>query len=170
MPSLTQEYLRSILDYDPSTGAFTWKWRKDKRPNQNARDCGREAGCIRPTGYRFISVDGRHWAAHRLAFIWMTGTQPNGDVDHINLDKADNRWINLRPATRSQNCANVPCHRRNKSGLKGVHFQKDAGRWVAYITVNRTRKHLGMFATKEEAAQARASAASVLYGEFARAS
>ncbi|MCC3246677.1 HNH endonuclease [Methylocystis sp. WRRC1] len=166
--TITQEYLKSILDYDPETGVFTWRWR-DGLPNVcNYRDAGKEAGTLRPTGYRYISIDHRHWAAHRLAYIIMTGEQPVGDVDHINLNKSDNRWRNLRLATRSQNQSNVPCHKRNKSGIKGVHLQKDCGRWVAYITVNRKRLHLGMFATKEEAAKAREDASARIYGEFSR--
>lgn len=165
---ITQEYLKSILDYDPETGVFIWRWRYDLPKICNYRDAGKEAGTIRPTGYRYISIDYRHWAAHRLAHIIMTGEHPVGDIDHINLDKADNRWCNLRLATRSQNQSNVPCHKLNKSGVKGVHLQKDCGRWVAYITVNRKRRHLGMFATKEEAIAARVEASLRLFGEFTR--
>lgn len=172
MPSrepITREYLLSILEYDPATGLLRWRWRDGLPDVCNYRDAGKVAGTVRGTGYRYIFIDGRHWAAHRLVWIAETGECPTGDLDHINLDKADNRFANLRLATRSQNQANVPRHRGNTSGLKGVHLQKDSGRWTAYITLNRQRTHLGMFATKEEAAQARDDAAKRIYGEFARA-
>jgi HNH endonuclease len=99
---LTQERLRSLLDYDPATGAFTWL--VDRR-GRFARK-GARAGTINGNGYRQISIDCVIYPCARLAVLWMTGRWPKRLVDHHNRDKIDDRWDNLRPATYSQNGAN----------------------------------------------------------------
>ena len=91
---LTYERLRELLHYDPETGAFTWI-KSTYRKGQP----GTPAGCLsKRLGYILIGIDKRLYYAHRLAFLWMTKQWPEKEVDHINLDKADNRWANLRPA------------------------------------------------------------------------
>jgi hypothetical protein len=84
------------------------------------------------------------------------------------MDRADNRWANLRMATRAQNKANTrPCA-ANTSGVKGVHWHKSAHKWRARIKVNGKRRHLGFFCTPESAAAAYAAAAEKYFGEFSR--
>lgn len=88
-------------------------------------------------------------------------------IDHKNGCKFDNRVINLRRATHSQNLANrTRPHARNTSGLRGVSFHKAARRWIAVITHMRKRYHLGCFDTPREAASAWNAKAQELFGEF----
>lgn len=105
--------------------------------------------------------------AHRLAFIFMTGECP-AFVDHRNTVKSDNKWGNLRSATRAQNERNKGVTNRNTSGIKGIYFSKKLGKWTARIGYQGKSKHLGVFDTKELAAEFRQLAADMLHGEFVR--
>jgi hypothetical protein len=98
----------------------------------------------------------------------MTGDCPK-EVDHINGDPTDNRWSNLREATPQQNKFNRGTCKSNKSGFKGVSRHKQNGNWVAEITHNYRKYHIGCFDTPEEAHEAYKKAAYILHGEFARA-
>ena len=89
-------------------------------------------------------------------------------VDHINLNKLDNRIINLRPANKSTNGANANVRSHNTSGFKGVSQVKQKVRWQAYIRVNQKKKHLGYYDTALEAARAYDAAAIALFGEYAK--
>ena len=91
---ITQSELKELLNYDPATGVFTWLVSRGRVKASSV------AGHVHSRGYIVIMVDGRRHLAHRLAFVYMTGTFPDDQVDHINEIKADNRWINLREATR----------------------------------------------------------------------
>jgi AP2 domain/HNH endonuclease len=144
---LTAARLRELLDYDPITGAFTWR-----SPRQS--------------GYRRIFIDGRLYAASRLAWLWMTGSWPKGQIDHANLKKDDDRWTNLREASQSAQSANRGRLRKNKVGLKGVTYEKRKFR--AQITKDDKQYHLGYFGTPQEAHAAYVEAAERLHGEFAR--
>lgn len=111
--NLTQSELKLLLNYCPITGTFTWM----KRSNSHV-DAGSVAGTLRPDGYINIGVKGKRYQAHRLAFLYMLGEFPSYDVDHINKVKNDNAWINLRPATRSENMQNTSKKSNNTSALK----------------------------------------------------
>jgi hypothetical protein len=89
-------------------------------------------------------------------------------IDHVNGDGLDNRRCNLRPATQAQNNANMRRPRDNTSGYKGVNLYKRTGRWRATLTHQRRARHLGYYATAEEAARVYDAAASALWGEYAR--
>ncbi len=91
------------------------------------------------------------------------------EVDHENTVRSDNRWDNLRAATRGQNRANCGAYKNNTSGLKGVSFYKRTGKWKAQIQASGKKTFLGYFLTKEAAHQAYAHAANEYFGEFARA-
>jgi hypothetical protein len=124
----------------------------------------------RKVSYRQIMIDGLDYYEHRLAWLYMTGTWPKIIIDHRDLDGLNNKWLNIREATYSQNMANqsTPCC--NSTGYKGVSFNKDMGRYTACIGYNGEQTHLGTFDTAELAAAAYEKAARELFGEFARAS
>jgi len=163
---LTQERLKQLLRYDPETGLFYWL------EDRGGRKAGDVAGCTK-RNYTGISVDDKIYRAHLLAWFYMTGRWPDSFLDHKDLNKHNNAWGNLREATKSQNMANVGVIKSNKSGLKGVSRYR-AGEsygkpWQAGIQKDGKRKHLGHFATKEEAHAAYCVAAEKMFGEYARA-
>lgn len=157
---LTAEYLRNYMNYDPETGEFSYKSRQGTRSARAI--CGKTLH-----GYRKISIKRQHYPAHRLAWLYVYGEFPNGYIDHINLDKTDNRIANLRVATPAQNNANT--RHRGLSGFKGVTWHKQCKRWQAAIKVNGKNHHLGLFDSAEAAHTVYCRAAEKHYGEFARA-
>ena|SRR3990167_376480 len=160
---LTHERLVEVLNYDPMTGLFSWR----KRLAQIVK-VGAIAGSINGSGYRQIRIDGRVYKAHRLAWFYIHGEWPAHDMDHAAGRRQDNRLEKIRPATRSQNRANIGKHRNNTTGFKGVLFVRPH-RWRAVIKCEKRRYHLGYFDTPEEAHAAYAEKARELFGEFARA-
>jgi hypothetical protein len=159
---LTAERLRELLAYDPETGVFT-------RRVQAARGRGRAgdvAGWVEPDGYVRIRLDGRKCRAHRLAWLYMTGKWPNDQIDHINGRTGDNRWVNLRAATHSENQCNRPLQLNNSTGYKGVYPYR--GAWRARIKKGGRFIHIGTFATAEAAHVARSSVLAEHHGDFAR--
>jgi hypothetical protein len=141
----------AVLDYDPETGLFKWK-------------SGELAGRAHPRGYLRISVSGYSILSHRLAWFLTYGYWPK-ELDHINLDKTDNRISNLRECSHAQNLQNRRKLKGTASPLKGAHRFR-AG-WVAKIVCNGQRTYLGVFKTDLEAHEAYCKAASSLHGEFA---
>jgi hypothetical protein len=160
---LTAEYVRSILDYDPETGEFRWKVNRGK--NHTISEI---AGTTTKAGYRMISIWKVRYLAHRLAWLMVTNKWPKQQIDHMNHDRSDNRWENLREATPAQNQQNRQAKKPNVL-FKGVHpdTRNPQRPWFAYITVNGQRHMLGYFATPEEAALAYNKAALHAFGEFA---
>jgi hypothetical protein len=169
--------LKELMDYDPEAGRFT---RIGAARPQSAHYAGKPIGHLKHGshanggGYRLISVEGRRYRAHHLAWFYMTGEWPQTDIDHINGDRDDNRWCNLRSATRSQNIANMKTPSNNTSGIKGVSWSASHRKWRAQIGIGKCAngyyytKFLGRFDTKEEAAEAYRVAAEARFGEFAR--
>jgi len=96
----------------------------------------------------------------------MNGKFPPNDTDHKNGIRDDNRWTNLRAATKNQNMANMRKHRNNKSGFKGVSFHKESRKWVAFIQLNGKNKSLGYFKKPIEAHKAYCEVADKHHGEF----
>lgn len=111
---------------------------------------GEEAGSLSHYGYIEIRYKNKLYKAHRIIFLMFHGYLPK-EIDHINCNRIDNRIENLRPATRSENNRNTRLQTRNKTGYKGVWFDKERNKYQAYIRVNNKRIHLGRFATAEEA-------------------
>lgn len=167
---ITADELRKLLTYDPASGNFTWLPREGDDPHTrtfNTSFAGKVAGNVhKKLGYRVIMIYGRNFGAHRLAFLFMTGKWPNAEVDHINLDRADNRFLNLRHATQAQNGANRTKYRNNTSGWKGASRYRSG--WRAQIQVNGENIYLGTYRTPEEAHDAYCAAARQNFGEFAR--
>jgi hypothetical protein len=163
--TITAELVREMLDYDAETGVLKWR----VRPSQGVR-AGAVTGSPRSDGYLGVRIRMTQQLAHRLAWMWMTGDWPPAgyEIDHINTNRADNRWRNLRLATRSQN-------RMNSAGVigrtlpKGVTPSKRGKPFKAAIAVDGRMRHIGAFATPEEASAAYERAAVSAFGEFARA-
>ncbi len=152
-------FIRNRYSYDPMTGSFHFRGGlKDGKIGGRA-DGGK--------GYWRISISGKNYAAHRLAWLYVHGRWPSDQIDHINGDKSDNRIANLREASASQNTMNQGLRKDNSTGFKGVYEDKRTGRFRARITVGGKPKNLGFYATVEDAAAARRSAKH-LCGEFAR--
>lgn len=102
-------------------------------------------------GYIRIELDNRKYMAHRLAWLYMFGKDPDAEIDHINGNRSDNRLANLREAIRSENMQNKGKYRNNSSGLTGVSWSKVRNKWAANIQAGNVQKNLGFFSTKEEA-------------------
>lgn len=161
MREIAHVRLRLLLRYDEITGEFT----RLQSTSSNAK-AGDIAGCANGKGYIDIFVDGRSYRAHRLAWFYVTGSWPDGLIDHADGDRSNNRFSNLRLATNSQNCANAKLRRDNGTGAKGVRRMN--GRWQVRIGSG-GRKHVGTYDTMEDAQAAYEHAALNLYGTFARA-
>lgn len=159
----TIQHLHERVSYNPQSGAFVWK------ANRIAARVGTEAGQNR-SGYRVIRIQGRMFPAHRIAWALMTGAWPSHDIDHRNLDKSDNRWDNLRPASKRENARNTGIRADNKSGFKGVCWDKGRRRWRADIRLPSIRKHLGLFDDPAIAHAAYSRAVSEHFGDYGRVS
>lgn len=160
---LTVERLRELLHYDPLTGVFTRLTKVGGQP------VGSVAGSAHIKGYVELRVDGRAYLAHRLAWLYVHGEWPIGKLDHRDTIRTHNWIANLRPATDQQNAQNVNAHRDSRTGIKGVSIHTKSGRFRATIRVQGKQKHLGYFATVEEASAAYQEAAAKQYGEYHRA-
>lgn len=147
MTLLTADRVRELLSYDINTGIFTWRV---SRPGART---GSQAGWS-DKGYWRISVDGQTYRAHRLAWLWVHGTWPGPELDHRNRVKNDNRLLNLREASRSENQQNRPLFKNNKSGFTGVSWHKQRSRWRGAFTVDKVTKEVGFFTTPEAAHEA----------------
>lgn len=164
---ITQERLKEVLDYHQHTGIFVWKISTARRVKVGDV-AGYEAKVSPKYSRLMIRVDGRLYKAHRLAWFYMTGIWPKGDIDHQDGNPLNNRFNNLREATRSENLRNADIRRNNTSGYKGVCWNKRRGKWMSGIGHKGKNLHLGYFTDKRDAAQAYNFAAARLHGEFAR--
>ena len=145
---ITQTELREVLTYHPETGRLVYK------TNRGPMRSGARAGCLSFDGYRRIKIGGNRvpYLEHRLIFFWMTGWWPEDQVDHINGERDDNRWDNLRNATSSINQQNQR-HAQKGSAVGVLGVKKHKNRFIARIYVDGMQRHLGIFDTKEEAHQ-----------------
>ncbi len=177
--------LRNLLEYSPDTGKLFWK-RRPVEMFKGGSTGGAESACARwnsrwagkeaftanhgngphGTGYRSGRIFyGRH-LAHRVIWAMETGAWPKHDIDHEDHDRANNRFNNLREATRSENCKNQTMRSTNTSGFMGVYWDKHNRNWAASICSNGKRHHLGTFTDKKDAIDARVGA-EIKYGYHA---
>lgn len=158
---MTQDELKSSLRYSPESGAFVWNIRATVLRAEKI------AGTVRTDGYIAICINRKLYLAHRLAFLYVTGAMPE-NVDHINGNRADNRWGNLRACTKQQNRFNLGRYRNNTSTVPGVSWHKRSRKWVARIEREGRRVSLGYFVSLDCAETARHKALLVYFGKFAR--
>lgn len=155
---ISLEELHHALDYDQNTGIFKWRF------SIRRVDAGGIAGHQMPDGYWRIGFRKRYFLAHRLAWFYVYGEWPKGEIDHINRQRADNRISNLREATRGQNVHNRIV--KNKTGFRGVYLSESKKKWYAQIKINGKSQHLGFFNTPEEASAAYKTAAKIHFDTF----
>ena len=174
---LTPDRLRELLSYDPETGIFRWKKRSAGTPREgtwNTRYAGKVAGRVRTeiaksrTSYVMISVDNRTHRAHRLAWLYVHGEWPVGEIDHRDCNGLNNAIGNLRVSDLSGNKTNCGLRSHNTSGIKGVSWDRCRKKWRADIMAGGHRRALGRFDSIELARAAYDAAALRLHGEFAR--
>lgn len=157
---ITQAELKLRLHYDPETGFFTYlTCRKSTR-------IGERAGRAQVKGYRIITLNKKTYLEHRLAWFYVYGEFPYPQLDHANGVRDDNRLCNLRIATERENQFNRKISSRNKTGFKGVHFNKKLGKWGVCASLDGVRNNLGTFCTPELAAQAYLAFAREHHGDF----
>lgn len=149
LPLPSQHYLQTHFEYDPETGSFN-------------REDGKW-GFIDNTGYTRISIEGKTYLVHRLIWKLVNGVEPN-IIDHINRNKLDNRWCNLRNVTQSINCRNKAIQ-SNSRGIHGVYYWKEREMWYVYITHNKRIHHIGKYHHALEAIQARIEAEEIFWGK-----
>ena len=164
MKNIDPKIVRNFFDYNPETGELRWRIGSRRRP------AGKLAGTAVPSekGRITVGFKGKLIRAHILIWAYQTGEWPTKQIDHINEDPSDNRWSNLRLANKSENMRNITITKSNTSGYKGVGWSKVSQKWRAYITANKITYHLGLFDTKEQAADAYKIAAKKIHGVFAK--
>ena len=156
----TFEEINSLLSYDPETGVLWWK----VTPN-NRTQSGCEAGSLHRTGYIHIGIDGKIYLAHQVAHLLMTGQWPEGNQEHENHIRHDNRWSNIKDlATLSQNGGNRSLSNRNTSGLKGVSWDNVKRKWLSKIGFREKRITLGRFGILRDAGLIYDAAAKLAWG------
>ena len=157
---LTVERARELLAYDPETGWIT------SATNRGKWHIGHRVGhikCGRDYKSRAIMIDGKAYKEHRVVWLLVHGVWPPGDIDHINGDARDNRYVNLRVVDKLENNRNAKRPKSNTSGIIGVGWYKRCGKYRADIKVMRRKIHLGLFDLVDEAIAAR-KAAELQYG------
>lgn len=156
------EELREWLSYDPDTGLLTWK----KSP-VGWLPVGHPIGGVNSSGYLAFEFKGGNYTVHRVAFALARGRWPLPTCDHINGIKTDNRLVNLREATLSQNSSNRRMQCKNRSGIKGVYLHKQSGKWQAQVRA-RKKTYSKLFDRIEDAAAWTTRLREQLHGEFVR--
>jgi hypothetical protein len=126
-------------------------------------------GISRKLGYWEISVDGARYFGHRLAWFYMTGEWPAITVDHENTIRSDNKWSNLRLATKAEQMMNTKLYDNNNSGAKGIYWDEKNQKWCCEIKANSQKYWLGRFDDFEDAKAAVEKKRTELHREFARA-
>lgn len=129
---MLERYQRAteLLDYNKTTGHFTWKVDRAYRVR-----AGDRAGSIRENAYRILMIEGKPLYEHRAAWFFVTGEVPTLEIDHLNRNKQDNRWINLDQVTRTENCNNTICQQRPNYGISeksGGYQVKVRGKYLGY--------------------------------------
>ena len=154
------EELKELFHYEPDTGLFRWKF------SRGGAEANSVAGSLHSKGYIDVTINEKHFKAHRLAWALYYNQDPGGmQIDHIDKNKSNNKITNLRLASHRGNKANSGPKKNNKLGVKGIYYKNDKFR--ATIKKNGKTCHLGYYDTIEEASDVYCAAAEELYGEFA---
>ena len=145
--NLSFSEVSKLLNYDPESGLLTWAVNR-----RGSAKIGSIAGTrVKTTGYKVLRINGEAYKTHRIAWLLYFGKMPDGDIDHINRDRGDNRICNLRMVDRSTNQRNRKISKNNTSGHTGVSYHKRDGLWRASINVNGKELILGNYDEKRDA-------------------
>lgn len=155
--------VRRLFNLDVATGYLTRK----AAPPHHPQRLGERVGTQRNDGYLQVRVNRHPYLLHRLVWAFVHGKWPENEIDHIDLDKRNNRPENLREANRSQNCRNVRVRPNNKLGVKGIHIDKESGKYRAQISKDGRHIHLGRFSSLEDACAVYNAASQRIAGEYA---
>jgi hypothetical protein len=167
--NITQDYVKSRLDYDPKTGLFLWKYCAGLSKTFITRYIGGRAGYYRKiNSYLVIRLNKANFLGHRLAWLFVYGEFPESNIDHIDGDPTNNRIANLRLATQSQNLMNSNLRSDNTTGIKGTTKSKASGKFLVSIKVKNQTYRLGVFNNFVDAAEARRLGEIKYHGSFAR--
>ena len=150
--SINYEQARKLFDYRDD-GCLIWRITKSKNV-----PAGRVAGTQYKNWYSQVRVDGILYMTHRIIWLWHHGYMPEGELDHINKMKHDNRIENLREVSHQCNLRNTGNHKDNKSGVKGVYKSEGWSQWLAFIVLKNKQRKLGMHDSFDEAVLARLAA------------
>jgi hypothetical protein len=161
MEVLTQELVRALFIYDADTGEVT------HRTNKVKAKAGDRAGSSSKSNSRYLRILGKKEIEHRIIWLYMTGSLPVEEIDHIDHDRGNNRWHNLREVTHGLNMRNKPRYRNNETGTSGVSTDKRCGKYRAYISINGKHRGLGYFTNYEDAVAARITALANVEGYHA---
>jgi hypothetical protein len=169
-PMPPRDVIWELLSYDPQTGKFRWNERPMKYFEReqdhltwNSKFAGAPALDSRRSGYRYGSIFGENYTAHRVAWFYVTGEEPD-EIDHKDGNRANNRFTNLRAADRKLNSNNHKLQSNNKSGHVGVSWHAKSGKWCVKVR----REYIGLFEKLEDAVAARKAAAVDFYPNHGR--
>lgn len=160
---ITLDELKDRYSYDPDSGVIS----RLKRYGRSRAVIGPITSTSRE-GYVIVNHGQEKFKAHRLAFLFMLGRMPDGDIDHIDGVRSNNKWSNLRAASRSENMKNIGGRKNNASGFRGVSFYARDGRWKAQAQIDGKKYFLGHFDTPQEASEAYETFAKLTHGRFYR--
>ena len=165
-PDVTVEEARRMLAYEPDTGLLRWKVERYRK------HVGDVAGCVHAckSGYRrvTVSINYKRYLAHRVIWLIVKGVWPENEIDHEDNNGANNRWKNLRKATREQNGKNLKLKKNNKTGISGVSWCKKRQLFRARINVAHKEIFVGYFNNLEKAKNARNAATIKYHGDFGK--
>lgn len=157
-PDITAQRLRDVLSYDPESGNFTWIVKLNPRA-----PIGRVVSTV-SDGYIVVSIDGKLYRAHRLAWLYVYGKWPDNLIDHVNGNRSDNRIENLRDVSKSVNAQNLKkANSDNRTGLLGVGKVTGSDKFMARIHINGRTTYLGCYATPEMAHEAYLAAKRIVH-------
>lgn len=157
---ISHAQLKEIMHYDPETGLAT------SLVNRRTCKIGNILGTLDNRGYIKIKIFNIDYRMARLIWFYMTSKWPEGQVDHKDTDKTNNKWLNLREATSSENCTNRNVRCTSRTGVKGVGINA-YGKYYTGIKIKGVYRYIGTYETLNEATEAYANAAKENHGEFA---
>lgn len=147
---INQDKLKEYLHYNEETGELTWIKKPSKKVLPNSR-----AGSLTKSGYRHIIFDNKKYPEHRLIWFYVHGKFPDGQIDHINHIRDDNRLCNLREVSHSENARNRTKNKSSRVQEVGIWYCKRRKRYIAEITLNQKKVYQRSFENIDDAIQAR---------------